>query len=268
MSRAILDLPAPPADYRLAYGPGALHFGDLRLPAGTGPHPVLIAIHGGFWRNSYSMEYMGHLCAALADRGAATWNVEYRRVGDEGGAWPGTLLDVAQAADHLQQLAPSYNLDLRRVVALGHSAGGHLALWLAARPRIALSSPLYSPAPLPLNAAVSLAGVIDLSRAWELNLSDGAVLELLGSTPTEQPERYAAAAPQALLPLGARQLIVHGSDDESVPLALSQSYYEAAHAAGDDARMLILPGAGHFEPVDPRSREWPLVAEAVIELAG
>src|SRR5579872_5792979 len=135
-SRAyVLETAAPRADARLRYGPDPLHFGDLRLPGGTGPHPVVVMVHGGFWRARFNLEYAGHLCAALAALGIATWNVEYRRLGDTGGGWPGTLLDVAAAADHLRTLAAPYHLDLSRVVAMGHSAGGHLALWLAARRR-------------------------------------------------------------------------------------------------------------------------------------
>src|SRR5579875_2539599 len=136
-SRDILFTPAPTADERIFYGDDdEVQFGDLRLPSGPGPHPVVMTIHGGFWRAAFDLQYMGLICNALRGAGIATWNVEYRRVGQPGGGWPGTFRDVARAADHLRALAPRYSLDLARVVALGHSAGGHLALWLAARPRI------------------------------------------------------------------------------------------------------------------------------------
>src|SRR5215468_7306163 len=130
MSRDILTLPPPPYDLRVAYGKGDFQFADLRLPPGKGPHPVVIVIHGGFWRAAYDLVYAGHMSAALTRRGVATWNIEYRRVGHPGGGFPGTLDDVAAAVDHLAQIAPSHSLDLSRVIAIGHSAGGHLALWL------------------------------------------------------------------------------------------------------------------------------------------
>jgi acetyl esterase/lipase len=262
----ILSLPAPPADLRLAYGPDPLQFGDLRLPAGAGPHPVAVVIHGGFWRAQYDLTHIGHLCAALTSAGVATWNVEYRRIGNPGGGWPGTFHDVARATDHLRELAPAHALDLERVVTLGHSAGGHLALWLAARHRIPAGDVLASPTPLPLHAAISLAGVSDLELAWELRLRDGIVRALLGGAPEEVPERYATASPVALLPLGVPQVLIHGTDDESVPFIMSERYQAKAAACGDAASLIALPGAGHFELIDPRSREWPEVQRAVLPL--
>ncbi len=266
MSHPILTAPAPAADARLNYGPDLLHYGDLRLPAGPGPHPVVISLHGGFWRATYGLTYMGHLCAALTTAGVATWNVEYRRVGDPGGGWPGTFHDVARAADSLRELAPRYPLDLARVVTLGHSAGGHLALWLAGRRRIPSGDALYNPRPLALCAAVALSGVADLREAWERHLSNGAARDLMGGSPLEAPQRYATASPAALLPLGVRQVLVHGTDDETVPYAIAEGYTAAARRRGDDATLLTLRGAGHFEPVDPRSQEWPSVLATVLTL--
>ncbi len=224
---------------------------------------MVIGIHGGYWRERYGLDHFERACVALTERGIATWNIEYRRVGNPGGAWPGTFLDVASAANFLRELAPTYDLDLHRVVAVGHSAGGHLALWLAARHRVPEDSAIYTPDPLPLRAAVSLAGVVDLHRAWELGLSNFAVGELLGGSPEQYPERYAAASPYALLPLGLRQTLLHGTEDEDVPLELSERYEAASIAAGDPATLLTLPGAGHFELVDPQSSEWPSVVTAV-----
>jgi acetyl esterase/lipase len=224
---------------------------------------VAVVIHGGFWRNRYDLIHTGHLCVALAAAGIATWNIEYRRIGDPGGAWPGTFLDVAAATDHLRVVAESHDLTLERVVALGHSAGGHLALWLSARRRLPAGSPLAATDPLPLRRAVSLAGVSDLRMAWELRLSDGAVAELLGGSPDVVPERYAAASPAALLPLGVPQLLIHGTDDESVPYRMSEVYHEAAIAAGDPTSLLTIPDAGHLALIDPRCRTWRVVSEAV-----
>lgn len=269
MSRErILSAPPPRGGTRLPYGPDPLPYGDLRLPAGPGPHPVIVMLHGGFWRARFDLEYAGHPCAALTAAGAATWNVEYRRIGNPGGGWPGTLLDVALALDYLRELAPAYDLDLGRVVTMGHSAGGHLALWLAARGRIPAGATLHTPHPLPLRAAVALAGVADLRRAWELGLSKTVVQTFLGGTPDEVPERYAMASPAALLPLGVPQVLVHGTDDASVPFEIAERYYTAAVARGDEIQLVTLPGAGHFEVVDPDSREWPAVVGAVLAVLG
>jgi acetyl esterase/lipase len=266
MSREILDLAPPPADARIPYGPDENQFGELRLPPGPGPHPLAIAIHGGYYRARYGLAYFGHCCAALAAMGVASWNVEYRRIGNPGGGWPGTFLDVAAAADVLRDLAPSYQLDITRVLALGHSAGGQLALWLAGRRRIPAGSALWSAAPLALRGVVALAPVAELRLAWQLGLSERVVGELLGGGPEQVPERYRAASPAELVPLGVRQVVVHGSEDEPVPIGVARSYVAAAQAAGDDARLVELAGAGHFEIVDPRTREWGLVARAVTEL--
>lgn len=267
MSRDILSVATPPADRRLRYGPEPQHFGDLRLPEQHGPHPVVVAIHGGFWRAAYNLDYMGHICAALTAAGFATWNIEYRRLGNRGGGWPGTFQDVAQATDHLRQLAIRHTLDLTRVVTIGHSAGGHLALWLAARHCIPTDSPIYVPGALPIRGAVSLAGVVDLRRAWELRLSRGVVKQLLDGPPEKQNTRYAVASPYDLLPLNVRQILFHGSHDQNVPIELSQRYAAAAQQCGDPVELVTLPGAGHFEVVDPQSREWPLIQEATLTLA-
>ncbi|MDQ6739312.1 MAG: alpha/beta hydrolase [Actinomycetota bacterium] len=262
MARDILSIPPPPAGVRLRYGAGQFQFGDLRLPSSSGPYPVVVSVHGGFWRERFDLEYMGHACAALTDLGVATWNIEYRRIGNPGGGWPGTFHDVAAAADYLRDIAPKYNLDLRRLAAIGHSAGGHLAMWLAARSRLSPDSPLYSPAPIAA-AAISLAGVVDLRAAWEMALSGGVVREFMGGTPDEVPDRYSAASPIELLPLDVRQVLVHGTRDESVPYEISKRYYDAAIAKGDDATLVTLPGAEHFAPVNPDSPEWQVVADAV-----
>lgn len=258
----ILARRAPRANARLAYGPDKLQIGELRLPVGAGRHPVFVGIHGGYWRARYGLEYFGHVCAALTAAGAATWNIEYRRLGNRGGGWPGLFLDVGQACDHLRALAHTYPLDLSRVVAIGHSAGGQLALWAAGRHRIAQASPLHALNPLAVGGVVALAGVCDLRQAWELRLSDAVTDQLLGGSPERWPERYAAASPAELLPLGVPQLLIHGTADEHVPYALSREYATAALAAGDPATLLTLPGAGHFGLVDPQAQEWPRVLAA------
>ena len=263
MGREILDRPAPRADARLHYGPDPLQFGDLRLPQGTGPHPVAIVVHGGFWRAQYSLEYAGHMCIALRRLGIATWNLEYRRIGNPGGGWPNTFLDVAQGADHLRILAKQYPLDLKRVISVGHSAGGHLALWLAARRRLQSGDPLASPDRVAIRGSAPIAGVVDLRRAWELRLSNGVVAELMGGPPDKLGDRYRSGSPIELVPLGIRVRLLHGTEDTVVPIEISNSYQKAANRAGDDARLVVLAGADHFAPVDPRSDHWPTVEKEV-----
>jgi acetyl esterase/lipase len=269
MSEEIVGRAAPGDARRIAYGADdPSQFGDLRLPAGAGPWPLAICLHGGFWRAKYDLVHLGRLCAALAAAGIATWSLEYRRVGQDGGGWPGTFLDVARGADYARELAREYPLDLERVVTVGHSAGGHLALWLAGRGRVAAQSEIASADPLPQRGAVALAGVVDLARAHELGLSMDAAGELLGGAPEEVPERHAAASPAALLPLGVAQTLVHGTEDDSVPFAMSETYVAAAQAAGDAATLLALPGAGHFEVIDPLAAEWPMILAAIRGLLG
>ncbi len=245
----ILEMPAPAAGRRIPYGPEALHFGDLRLPAAAGPHRLVIFIHGGFWRARRNLEYAGHLCAALAERDVASWNIEYRRVGDPGGGFPGTLEDVLLACRFVGELAQSYPLDLTHLTVAGHSAGGHLALWLAAQEC------------LPLRRTISLAGVADLRRGSELHLGDGAIDDFMGGSPAQMDAAYRSASPLELLPIRTPQLMIHGTLDDVVPIELS----ERLAAASSNCAVLRLEGADHFDVVDPRSRFWPAV---IGELAG
>ena len=156
--------PAAPADHRIQYGEHAFAFGELRLPRGSGPHPVVVVVHGGCWQSQYDLRYMSHLSAALSQAGIATWTLEYRRIGNAGGGWPGTFDDVARGTDYVRTLAQRFPLDLNRVVVAGHSAGGHLALWVAARRNLPRESPLFTANPLPLRGVVSLAGITDLRK--------------------------------------------------------------------------------------------------------
>ncbi|HZR44539.1 MAG TPA: alpha/beta hydrolase [Ktedonobacteraceae bacterium] len=242
---------------RFAYGAESLQFGDLYLPQGSGPHPVVILIHGGFWRAAYGLSLMQGLAEDLVQNNIAAWNIEYRRVGDAGGGWPGTLEDVACAADHLVRLAPAYALDLTRVVPVGHSAGGQLALWLAARSRLPKTGQLaVNEPPLSLVGAVSLAGASDLRLVWHLNLGHGAARDFLGGSPDKVPARYAIASPAALLPLGIPQVLIHGKKDDIVPLTVSQQYAQQAALVGDRVTLIELPGADHFTLIDRASTAW------------
>jgi len=260
----ILSRPPMVADARLSYGDHPDQCGDLWLPPGDGPHPVALLIHGGFWRARYDRGYLGHLGAALREHGVAAWNIEYRRVGQPGGGWTGTFEDIAAAAAYLRVLTERYSLDLQRVVAVGHSAGGHLALWLAARAGRRPDDVNWAAPPLPLSRVIALAGIGDLRQAWDLGLSNHAVGELLGGSPLAVPQRYASASPADLLPLCTAQTLIHGDADDDVPLALSQRYAALARQAGDDVDLIVLPGLGHFELVDPISAAWPTVSQVIL----
>ena len=234
-----------------SYGSLDSQEGDLYLPQVSRP-PVLCLLHGGFWRMPYNRDELNSIAKDLAARGYAVWNVEYRRLGAPGGGWPGTLHDVASAIDHLATLVTDgIELDLNRVIVAGHSAGGHLALWSAARNKPANISSLVRVQPI---AAAGLAAITDLARMCELNAGRCAVNEFLGGRPSQYPDRYRAASPIELLPLGVRQLIIHGVKDEELPIDLSRSYAIAAQASGDCVEFVELPDAGHMEFLDPSSK--------------
>jgi acetyl esterase/lipase len=233
------------------YGELPDQFADLRLPAGgEPPHPVAVLLHGGFWRERWLRDTIEPLAIDLARRGYATWNVEYRRVGPSGGGWPATCADVAAAVDALAGL--DVPLDLARVVVVGHSAGGQLAAWLAHR-RGVDGTAVVRPA-----VVVSLAGVLDLVGGARRGLGDtgNPVASFVGGRPEEVPERYEAASPLALLPLGLPQVVVQGTDDSPDFVDLHRGYVAAARAAGDPIVELEPAGADHFTVITPSSDVW------------
>ena len=252
----ILSIPPPPADARVAYGSDPNQFIDLRLPSAKrkSPSPLLINIHGGYWRAKYNLDHAGHLCAALTAKGLATANLEYRRVGNEGGAWPETFADIRSGFSFLVQGAHKYNIDPQNIVVMGHSAGGQLALCLAAHESRLLR-------------AVSLAGVVDLQRAYQLHLSNDAVVEFLRGTPSEVPDHYREADPMELSIPQAQQWLVHGSVDDVVPVDFSRDYVAAKQKRKEEARLLEIRGAGHFDVIDPRTPAWKQIEELVLRLA-
>jgi acetyl esterase/lipase len=231
-----------------SYGSLAGQEGDLYLPHVSQP-PVLCLLHGGFWRMPYGRDELAAIAKDLAVRGYAVWNIEYRRLNFPGGGWPGTLHDVASAIDHLAKfVTDGIELDLNRVIVAGHSAGGHLALWVAARNK---PTSLVRVQPI---AAAGLAPISDLAHSFELNLGKGAVNEFLGGSPSQYPDRYKAASPIELLPLGVRQLIIHGTKDEEIPIDLSRNYVAATQATGDCVEFVELPDVGHMDFIDPGSK--------------
>jgi acetyl esterase/lipase len=262
-SADLARLPQPRADRVIAYGAAPQQNAELRLPKGNGPHPVVIVIHGGCWQTPWAADHIRALAAALTAEGYATWSLEYRRLGDPGGGWPGTLEDVGRGADALRVAAAEHHLDLSRVAALGHSAGGQLALWLAARRRLPKESALYAPDPLPLAGVVSLAGITDLRAGAAGQVCGDAIPSLLGGAPDERADRVAQSSPIALLPLGVPQRLVCGALDSLVPNELSRRYQAAAVGAGDSVGLVVVEGAGHFELVDPTSAAWKTVLRAV-----
>jgi len=242
----------------LAYGPGPSQEGDLWLPAGTGPHPVVVLFHGGFWYHAWERDLMDGLALDLAHRGIAAWNAEYRRVG-AGGGWPATGEDAARAVDHLVALAPIYHLDLSRVAVLGHSAGAQLALWVAARGRRGEVHPAL---------VVGLATIADLEEAMAARIGGGSVARLLNAGAGADGAgdidvALAEASPRARLPIGVAQLLAHAVDDDVVPLSQTTAYGEAAKTAGDDVTVLELEAGGHFDLIDPDSPAWIAVASAL-----
>ena len=267
--------PVPPGAIRFAYGSDPLQFGELRLPPGGGSvkHPVAIVVHGGCWVSelgkfdprAVAMDNMRPMAAALSAAGIATWNVEYRRVGNAGGGWPGTFQDVGLAADALRTVAREQPLDLSRVISIGHSAGGHLALWLAARSRIPATSELYAKDPLRLVAAVNLDGPGDLKAmlaAQQTICGRPVITELMGGSQEERAERYRAASPAELLPIGIRVESFTGRAFG----AQNAAYEAAAKHAGDTMEATTIAGAGHFAFIDPQSEVWPQVLAAARRL--
>jgi acetyl esterase/lipase len=223
---------------------------------------VVVLIHGGFWRSVYTKRLMNGLAKDVAARGWAAWNIEYRRVGflGGGGGWPMTLIDVAAALDHLTVIEDE--VDIARVVTCGHSAGGQLALWAAARRRLPAVSPGAGGA-VSVRGAVSLSGIVDLEEADRLALGAQAAARFMGGHCNEQPDRYRHASPRALLPLGVPQTLIHAGNDSVVPPSMSRDYQALAASKGDSARSLLVNGIGHRQLIDPKGPGW---ATAVSEL--
>ncbi|TDI44034.1 MAG: alpha/beta hydrolase [Acidobacteria bacterium] len=265
MTSSDLDhLVAPPPEARISYGDHALQFGELRLPEGPGPHPVAIVIHGGCWLGEFDLTHIGTLAEALNEEGIAAWVIEYRRVGNPGGGWPGTFEDVARGADHLRKVAEEYPLDLDRVIAVGHSAGGHLALWLAARRRLSKDQPLYQSDPITLRGVLALAPAPDLAFLHQEQVCGHVINGLMGGSPKTFPERYAAASPVELVPMTPQLVVIGQHDSHWAPVG--RRYIKAAKSQGADIKVIEAPESGHFEMIDPSTSTWPLIRNAAAAL--
>ena len=266
-------VPVRDVGVRIAYGRDSLQFGELRLPAGATNDrraPIAIVIHGGCWYSPYaSVRNSAPLADALAQSGVATWNVEYRRYNNPGGGWPGTFRDVADGADYVRTLATLYPIDTTRVVVTGHSAGGHLALWLASRRTLDRSSPLFGGTPLAVLGVVSVGGIADLREFYgrERNTcGNPAVESLLGGVPDSVPARLRDASPIERLPLGVPTVHVAGDRDFIAPVAVREAYVTAATARGDTARVVTIAGDGHFEAMTPSKAAGRAVIDAIRRL--
>ena len=250
------------ADHRISYGKTAEQYGELRLPKTKGPHPVIVFVHGGCWLNAYNLDHVAPISRALTDEGYAVWTPEYRRIGDAGGGWPGTFEDISRSLKVLREFAPEYGLRLDRVIAMGHSAGGHLALWLAARKNLSSSSTFYNNHALPLHGVISLAGISDLLAYEKVGNDCSASLpELLGGTSSELPERWAQVDPMQLSSFGTPAKFIHGDLDSVVPLAQSEGM---AKASGGE--LIVVKGGGHFDMVSPHADAWQVIRKAVKEI--
>lgn len=245
----------PPPGIKLSYGSGPSHFGELRLPKGRGHFPLVVNVHGGFWRAQYDLTHAGHLCAALAERGIASWNIEYRRIGQAGAGWPASFQDVVSAYRFVKQIGLRYeSVNCNRVAVVGHSAGGQLALCLAA----------HDPT---VQSVVSLAGVVDLHRAWELHLGHDAVVAFLGGSPTVVADHYKESDP-IQLKISAKQHLFHGLRDDIVPAALSRGYVDKKRIQKENVHLHELSGADHFDLINPSSAAWSSVLKVIELLLG
>ncbi len=258
----LLERPRPTPSATVSYGTDPLQIVDLWLPQGEGPHPVVLMVHGGCWQTDIAdRTIMNWIAEDLRRRGFAVWNIDYRGVDRPGGGYPGTFLDAAAAADALRDHAGRYRLDPTRLVAVGHSAGGHLALWLAARPRLPQGSPLRTRDPLPIAGIVSLGGLPDLEEAARAPGS-GCGTEVIGRL---TGGRFEDTSVPRLAPIGARQVLINGDQDKIIPTAYAEAYAGPMRAAGDTVRVRMIDRTGHVELVAPETSAW---AAAVEEIEG
>ncbi len=266
-----LALKGPAPDKRIMYGSAPSQFVELFKPAGPGPHPVVVLIHGGCWTVQFGgIEQMRNMAGALAQQGIAVWNVEYRRYDEEGGGYPGMYQDVATAVDLLKHEAKASALDLSRIVAVGHSAGGHLAQWAVSRHKLPEWSPAWAPQPLPVKTVISLGGLADLRNEAALirRTCDRETAEIAGTPSAQRPDVFADTSPAELLPAGVRTILIHGEHDDISPAVTGENYARRARAAGDPADVLVLPGGSHYDEVSADSKAWAIVNAQINQALG
>ncbi|MEH6790484.1 alpha/beta hydrolase [Parasphingorhabdus sp.] len=268
--REVDALPATEPNVISNYGTDPLQFGELRLPAGEGPFPVVVIIHGGCWTDGYATKQnTAPIASDLRSAGFATWNIEYRQVGSAGAGWPGTFLDWGNATDHLRTLAKDNGLDLSNVTVVGHSAGAHAALFVASRSRLPVESEVRGEDPLPVKAVVAIDGPGDLGPfvGLDATICGKPVIEpLIGGSIDTYPSRFSEASPAARLPLGVRQGLISSSLVLSPEVA--ETYRATATEAGDKVDVRVFGDSGHFEPIAPGSSEWRVVKELILTFGG
>jgi acetyl esterase/lipase len=263
-----LALTGPAPARRVAYGAAPAQYAELFLPEGSGPFPVVVLIHGGCWTVQYGgIVQMRSVAGALAAQGIAVWNVEYRCHDEEGGGYPGMYQDVAAAVDLLRGQP---EVDVARIVAVGHSAGGHLAQWAASRHRLPSWSPAWVADPLPIPTVISLGGLADLKNGAALILSscERCTAQLAGEPSAERPDVFADTSPAEMLPAGIRTVLIHGELDDISPPSAGEDYARRARAAGDAAEVIVLPEASHYDEVAASSPAWPTVNGAIRRALG
>jgi acetyl esterase/lipase len=261
--------PAPTA--KIAYGSAPSQYAELFRPAGEGPFPVVVLVHGGCWTVQFGgIEQMRNLAGALAAQGIAVWNVEYRRVDEAGGGYPGTYQDMNAALDLLGEHAGRHKLDLGRIVAVGHSAGGQLVQWIAGRGKIAASSPLYRADPLPVRQIISLGGLADLRNERDLIKSSCGrdIVQLTGEASSARPDVFSDTNAADLMPNGSNTVLITGELDTVSPPRVAHDYAARARAAGDSASVIVLPGASHYDEVAASSPSFQLVLPAIRKALG
>jgi acetyl esterase/lipase len=268
----LTSLPRPAASQQVRWGEGATDVVDLWLPEGQGPHPVVVMVHGGCWQKSIAdKNLMDWMADGLRQQGWAVWNIEYRGVDEPGGGYPGTFLDVGAAADELREQAGAFNLDLSRVTGIGHSAGGHLVLWLAARARLPDDSPLGVSDPLQFQGVVVSGGLADLEASRPVTLPsclDAVYDQLTGAPSAERPDPLSDTSPARLLPVGVPFVSVNGSEDRIAPPLLGDALTRKAEAAGDRASLIVVPATGHVELVAPGTAAFDIQAEVLGSFIG
>lgn len=251
---------------RIYYGEDHCQFGDLWLPSSTGPYPTLIVIHGGCWKSTIAdLNYLNAFSEAFSRYGIATWNIEYRCIDNPGGGWPGTFQDIGKATDHIRKLAEPYSLNLNKIAIIGHSSGGHLALWSAARHRLPKDSILFVENPLPILGVVNLAGPGNLRSflpLQQLACGESVIEKLLNSS----EHHYKETSPYELLPLSVKQILIAGEDDVTVPAELMTEYALHAKELGDELEWIPIKNAAHFEIIAPHTNAWSIVRKKVEEL--
>jgi acetyl esterase/lipase len=261
----LLERPRAEPSATIRFGADSMQIVDLWLPDGAGPHPTVLMVHGGCWQTEIAdRRFMNWISEDLRGRGIAVWNIDYRGVDRSGGGYPGTFLDAAAAADALREHAPRYGLDISRLVAVGHSAGGHLALWLAARPRLPAASPLRTPNPIPIRTVVSLGGLPDLEEAARppgSGCGTEVIARLTGG-------RFEDSSVPRLAPLGVTQILINGLQDRIIPTAYAEGYAAPMRAAGDDVRVRMIDRTGHVELIAPGTAAWAAAVEEIERALG